>query len=101
MAGRARFFISYMDECSTDSHTRSKGLRHDIPGGKGGGVVIPSTICSANHVICILSAIPEWSNCFQGQELLRSTPVFLHIDKMVQYISGFGGRGSVYSHDVA
>ena len=40
MAGGETSFMSYMDECNTASHTRSRGLRDDLPGGKGGGVVL-------------------------------------------------------------
>ena len=43
MAGRERFCISSMDECNTVSHTRSIGLRDDLPGGKGGTWVVLAT----------------------------------------------------------
>ena len=40
MAGGARFCMSSMDECNTESHTRSRGLIGDNPGGKGGVKVV-------------------------------------------------------------
>ena len=40
VAGGAWFCMSYSDECNTDSYTRSRGLRYDLPGGKGGTSVV-------------------------------------------------------------
>ena len=46
VAGGARFFMSYMDECSTPSHTWSRGLVDDLPGGKGGAWVVLEPSCA-------------------------------------------------------
>ena len=53
-----------------------------------GGMGIPSTICSATLGVCVLSATPEWSNRFQGQEIQRAAPILLLIGEMGKYISG-------------
>ena len=45
MGGGARFCMLSMDECNTASNKRSRELRYDLPGGKGGGswvVLAPS-----------------------------------------------------------
>ena len=40
VAGRARFFLSSMDECNTASHNRSRRLRYDLSGGKWGAWLV-------------------------------------------------------------
>ena len=40
--GGASFFMSYMDECNTESHIRSRGLGDYLPGGKWGAWVFLS-----------------------------------------------------------
>ena len=40
LASGERFCISYMDECNTASHNCSKGLRDNLPVGKGGAWVV-------------------------------------------------------------
>ena len=62
VAGRARFFISYMYESSTDSHTRSRGSRDELPEGKGGAWVVLSPL-----------ALQQPSSAFYQLALSRST----------------------------
>ena len=40
VAGGATIFMSSMDERNTSSHTRSRGLRDELPGGKVGAWLV-------------------------------------------------------------
>ena len=43
VAGGARFFMSFVDECNTESHTWSRGVGEDLPGGNWGAWVFLSS----------------------------------------------------------
>ena len=101
MAGRARICMSSMDECNTASQTRSRGLRDDLPEGKGGAWVVlgtsnlqlplstlyqPVLIGATASNIKNLEGLPlsyytleRWGKIFQLLEVeAQNTPMLLH-----------------------